>query len=313
MQIYGFTVNNETVDPVADGVNLTVGSTLLAQARDTSEVELILAGDKPLTRAASLSGQDPDHLVLDASGLSFACPLDLAGMVAWAHWAANGSVQVTLKMPREPAVGSYLQRMDVLRHLPSRSRIVGRIPPDSRNDQSGSLLEVTALNPGNVDDLAERLGPLVMGFYGDDKEAGSAVLRACGELMGNATEHGSSPRGAFMAAQLHTGTTTDGPRLEFAVCDTGIGVLRHLRQNPRYAHYTHDKHAIARATKAGVSGVRDDDRGNGLSDLIEDARQVGAVTLHIRSGKGEVRVLGTSVECRRVLTCLLYTSPSPRD
>ena len=107
-----------------------------------------------------------------------------------------------------------------------------------------------------------------------------------------------------MSAQLHTGTTTDGPRLEFAVCDTGIGVLRHLRQNPRYAHYTHDKHAIARATKAGVSGVRDDDRGNGLSDLIEDARQVGAVTLHIRSGKGEVRVLGTSVECRRVLTDL---------
>ncbi|RJS45266.1 ATP-binding protein [Nocardioides cavernaquae] len=259
-------------------------------------MDLILAGDMPLASAAFLSGQDPDRLVIDATALAFACPLDLAGIVAWAHWASSHSLPVTLNLPHDQATAAYLQRMDVLRHLPSRSRIVGRLPPDTRNDQTGSLLEVTALNPGNVDDLSERLGPLVMGFYGEDTEAGAAVLRACGELISNAAEHGPSERGAFMAAQLHTGTTTDGTRLEFAVCDTGIGVMNHLRQNPKYAHYTQDKYAIARATKAGVTGVtggRNDKRGNGLWDVVTDARKFGEASLQIRSGKGEVRVHGT--------------------
>ena len=276
----------------------------LAAAGDTPVVELNLAGGMPLAGGAFLSGQNPDHLVLDATALTFACPLDLAGMVAWAHWAASSSLPVTLRMPTNLAMASYLQRMDVLRHMPSRPRIVGRVPPDARSDQSGSLLEVTALNPGNVDDLAERLGPLVMGFYGDDSEAGAAVLRACGELIGNATEHGLSERGAFMAAQLHTGTTTNGPRLEFAVCDTGMGVMNHLRQNPKYAYYTQDKHAIARATKAGVTGVTgvpDDKRGNGLYDVIRDAKRLGEVSLQIRSGKGEVRIHGTPHEHRQTL------------
>lgn len=264
-------------------------------------MELNLAGVMPLAGGAFLRGQGPDQLVLDAAALTFACPLDLVGMVAWAHWAASSSIPVTLNMPHDQATASYLQRMDVLRHLPSRSRIVGRVPPDARSDRSGSLLEVNALNPGNVDDLAERLGPLVMGFYGDDTEAGSAVLRACGELMGNATEHGPSQQGAFMAAQVHTGSTTDGPRFEFAVCDTGIGVRDHLRQNPDYAHYTQDKYAIARATKRGVSGIPGGGRGNGLFDVIEDARRVGEVFLQIRSGKGEVRIHGTVDEQRQRL------------
>lgn len=264
-------------------------------------MNLNLAGRTPLAGGAFLNGQDPDELVLDATALQFACPLDLAGMVAWAHWAASSSMHVTLNMPHDQAMASYLQRMDVLRHMPSRSRIVGRVPPDTRSDRSGSLLEVNALNPDNVDDLAERLGPLVMGFYGNENEAGAAVLRACGELMGNATEHGPSERGAFMAAQVHTGTTTDGPRLEFAVCDTGIGVMHHLRQNPKYAHYTQDKHAIARATKRGVSGVPEEARGNGLFDVIDDARKVGDVFLQLRSGTGEVRIHGTLNDQRQIL------------
>ena len=262
-------------------------------ARDTPGVELNLSGRLPLAGGAFLCGPEPHHLVLDATSLTFASPLDRAGMVAWSHWAASSSMPLTVNMPRDQAMASYLQRMDVLRHLPSRSRIVGRVPPDARSDRSGSLLEVTALNPGNVDDLAERLGPFVMGFYGDNHDAGAAVLRACQELVGNATEHGPSQRGAFVAAQLHTGTTTNGPRLEFAVCDTGVGVMTHLRGNPKYAHYTQDKRAIARATKRGVSGIPDGDRGNGLFDAIEDARKVGDVSLQIRSGKGEVVIHGT--------------------
>lgn len=212
--------------------------------------------------------------------------------MATAHWAASDSIRVTLRLPRDPDVASYLQRMGVLRHMPSQRRIVGHVPHNARADPRKRFMEVTALNQRNVNDLSERLGPLVTSFY-EDRSAGAAVFRACSELISNATEHGKSEHGAFIAAQLHTGSTTEGARLEFAVCDTGIGVMNHLRQNPKYDYLTRDELAIAKAIQAGVSGITKDRRGHGLSDVIEHTRHYGRLAFQIRSGKGEVRVTGT--------------------
>ena len=129
--------------------------------------------------------------------------------------------------------------MDVIRLMPSRTRVVGRVPPDARTDRRGRLLEVTPLNTSNVDGVAEKVGRLVTAFYADySVTAGRVVYRACGELLANAAEHGTSSTGAFIAAQTYTGTTTEGPRLEMAICDTGVGVLKHLRRNPKYSHLT---------------------------------------------------------------------------
>ena len=255
-------------------------------------MELVLLGDKPLSEGAFLSGEGADALAIDATKLTFACPLDLAGIVAMAHWAYSAAYPVTLRLPSDLGMAAYLQRMDVLRQMPPRTQILGRLPDDIRADHRTRLLEVTALNAGNVDDVCERLGPLVTSFY-EDPSAGAAVFLACSELMSNATEHGTSERGAFIAVQLHTGTTTDGPRLEFAVCDTGVGVMNHLRRNPKHALLTRDESAIAKAMKGGVSGVANDRRGHGLSDLIERTRYHGRVEFQIRSGTGEVRVAGT--------------------
>lgn len=254
----------------------------------------MLAGRKPLSEAAFLAGAGSAALVIDATKLTFACPLDLAGLVATAHWAASDAIPVTLLLPTDLNMASYLQRMDVLRQMPYHTRIFGRRPPDARSDHRKDLMAVTALNAKNVNDLSERLGPLVTSFYREHSdEAGAAVFRACSELMCNATEHGASERGAFIAAQLYTGSTTDGARLEFAVCDTGIGIMNHLRQNPAYTYLSRDELAIAMAMEAGVSGIPKDQRGHGLSDVIEHTSRYGHVDFQIRSGKGEVRVEGT--------------------
>ncbi|BEP15930.1 hypothetical protein acdb102_42410 [Acidothermaceae bacterium B102] len=255
-------------------------------------MELVLLGDKPLTQGAFLSGEGSDSLVIDATRLTFACPLDLVGIVATAFWASDAAFPVTLRLPADLDVAAYLQRMDVLRQMPPRTQILGRLPPDVRADRGASLLEVTPLNDKNVNDLDERVGALVTDFY-QGSSAGAAAFLACSELMSNATEHGTSERGAFLAIQLHTGTSTDEARLEFAVCDTGMGVMNHLRRNPRYALLNRDELAIARALKAGVSGVDNDRRGHGLSDAIGQGRRHGRVDLRIRSGTGEVRVAGT--------------------
>lgn len=260
-------------------------------------MELVLWGDRPLAEAAFLSGTGLEELVIDATKLTFACPLDLAGIVATAHWAASCAMRVTFLLPSDPGATAYLQRMDVIRQMPERTQIRGRLPLDARADHHGSLMEVTALNEKNVNDLSQRLGPLVTGFYAGRSAAGAAVFRACGELISNATEHGFSARGAFMAAQVHTGRTTGSARLEFAVCDTGMGIMNHLRQNPQYAYLVRDELAIEMAMRAGVSGVGSGKRGNGLSDVISDTSNYGRVDFQIRSGRGEVRVAGTPDHC----------------
>lgn len=256
-------------------------------------MELVLIGRKPLATAAFLSGQGLDRLVIDAQDMSFACPLDLAGIVATAHWASGCGFRVILRLPSDSDTAAYLQRMDLLRQMPPRTQILGPVPRDVRTDRRGTLMEVTALNEKNVNDLAERLGRLVTSSYrAHSATAGAAVFRACSELMSNATEHGSSAQGAFIAVQLYSGSTSETPRLEFAVCDTGIGVMQHLRRNPKHSHLTRDDLAIKKALKPGVSGLGDQ-RGNGLSDAIEHTRHYGEVDLQIRSGRGEVLVVGT--------------------
>ncbi len=260
-------------------------------------MDMVLVGDRPLAEAALLSFGETglDSLKIDATRLTFACPLDLAGIVATAHWAAGCSMPVTLDLPHDQDIGSYLQRMDVLRQMPARTRIAGRVPADGRADLSEKLLEVTALSLRTADDLSERvLGPLVTAFYDEHGGTGAAaVIGACGELMDNAVDHGQSETGAFIAIQTYSGTTTDAPRFEMAVCDTGVGVMETLRQNPQYAHHTRDELAIAEAMRAGVSGIGAG-RGNGLSDVIGKTRQHGRLDFQIRSGRGEVRVSGSA-------------------
>lgn len=254
----------------------------------------MLVGDKPLATGAFLSfDSGTSALVIDATRLEFARPLDLAGIVATANWAASESMTVAFKLPVEPNAASYLQRMDVIRLMPSRTRVVGRVPQDARTDRRGRLLEVTPLNASNADDVAEKVGRLVSAFYADySVAAGRVVYQACGELLANAAEHGASSTGAFIAVQTYTGSTTEGLRLELAICDTGVGVLTHLRRNPKYSHLHRDELALEKSLEAGVSGAGND-RGNGLSDLITNTRHHGTLTFQMRSGRGEIKVSGT--------------------
>jgi hypothetical protein len=262
-------------------------------------VELKLPGRSPLSQAAFFSFEESgsDCLIIDAQKLEFACPLDLAGMVAMGHDAAGAALPVTLRLPVDPGVSAYLERMDVVRRMPPRTRIEGPLRQGDRRNRSDALLEVTPLNAANADDLSERLGELVMAYYSDySTAAGVTVFQACGELIDNAVTHSGSSRGAFVAAQTYTGGTTDGPRFEFAICDNGIGVMQHLKRNPKHAHLTRDELALKLAIQAGVSGVTAkqtaDARGNGLSDLVAETRKHGQINFQLRSGRGEIRVVG---------------------
>lgn len=122
-------------------------------------MELVLVGDKPLVEAAVVTfDTGAEALLIDATRLGFACPLDLAGVVATAHWASAAAMPIALKLPQDPSVASYLQRMDVLRLMPSQTKFLGRVGREARADLRNRLLEVTHVTPENVDGVASSSG-----------------------------------------------------------------------------------------------------------------------------------------------------------
>jgi hypothetical protein len=196
-------------------------------------VRVELAGRWPLLRRQlPVRPVDEGWMVLDARRLTFACPLDLAGVVALARVAASGGARVALVTPCDAGVASYLQRMDVVRRLPVGSEIDGRLPPERRADRSRVLVEVSQVSAGTVEEMVARAGRMITAHF----ESGirGLVFTAVGELIDDAASHGASEQGAFMAAQAYTGRVSGRRGLEFAVCDTGIGVLAHLRRNPAH-------------------------------------------------------------------------------
>ena len=242
-----------------------------------------LAGRHPmLRRDVRVSTADEGRMVLDARRLLFASPLDLAAITALAHAGADGEPGVTILLPKDPDVTSYLQRMDVLRRLPRGTEIWGSAQPEQRTDRSRVLLEVSPLSPATVEDLADRLGTLTASRL--ERHAARRVFQSAGELIDNAVSHGQSTLGAFVSAQTYTGATSRRPGFEIAVCDTGVGILDHLRGNSSYADIPDVLSALARAIQPGVTGT-DEQRGNGLADLVK-ITQGGVGRLVLRSGNG---------------------------
>lgn len=243
-----------------------------------------LAGRQPLLRRdIRVSAAEEGRLVLDARRLVFASPLDLAAVVALAHAAVAEGASVAFILPLDAGVASYLQRMDVIRRLPAGTEIQGSPPPERRTDCSGVLMEVSPLSPSTAQDLVTSLGRLAAAQF-EGRVAG-LVFRGSGELIDNAVSHGQSQCGAFVSAQAYTGVTSRRPGFEFAVCDTGIGVLAHLRGNPSYRDIPDAQSALARAIQPGVTGTSEL-RGYGLADLLEITHGGGVGRLVLRSGNG---------------------------
>ncbi|GHC27594.1 hypothetical protein GCM10010308_50740 [Streptomyces vinaceusdrappus] len=252
-----------------------------------SAVLLELAGRHPLLRD-NLAAQGTDHsrLVLDARRLLFASPLDLTAAAATAHTHAAAGAHAALLLPESPDVTAYMRRMDLLKAVPPGTRVEGSVPDETRTDRSATLLEVAALRPDTADAISQALGRMATLHLGP--RDGRRAFKGIGELIDNAISHGASTSGAFIAAQAYSGKTTGYRRLEIAVCDTGIGVLTHLRHNPAHAHVTTSAEALERALEPGVSGTHDT-RGNGLPDLLAGTSDTAATRLVLRSGDGLLR------------------------
>lgn len=245
------------------------------------------------------SPADAGQVILDARRLVFASPLDLAAISALACHGAARQDRVVFLLPDDPGVASYLQRMDVIRRLPPGTEIRGTPPPERRTDCSKRLIEVSPLSHETSQDLVTRLGELTAAHF--LAHAAGLVFRGAGELIDNAVSHGYGPHGAFLSAQAYTGKTSRRPGFEFAVCDTGVGILDHLRGNPSYAALPDATAALNCAVQPGVTGTSEQ-RGNGLADLLRITHDGGTGRLVLRSGDGIASIVLQSGQRREAFT-----------
>jgi hypothetical protein len=252
-------------------------------------MEIVLGGRQPLASQAGLVtfASGIESMTIDARRLEFVTPLDTAGIAAIAHSSALVGASITLLMPQEFQVARYLEQAGLMAAMPGRTTYHGRVSVEPHEYPSERLLPVAHLSHDTIDHVADVFGTFVAAYY--PASIGLAMSSACNELLANAEEHGASLSGSFVAAQIYTGQTTGSPRLELAVCDNGVGVLTHLRQNPSLSYLQTDPQALSAALQRGTSGVTDH-RGNGLPDLVAKASEFGEIHLHLRSGAGEVTI-----------------------
>lgn len=263
-------------------MNLTLGPGIIGRVR------IRLADSKPLhapiiERAAAANS----CVTFDATGLTFASPLDLTGVAAWAARMRHEGNPVSFALPADDDVRRYLARMDLVAHLDQAGvTVTGRSCSMRRADRGDVLLEVRRIrDPADVEQFACDAYKLARRYTSDNSAAAAAKM--LGELLDNAVTHASSPVGVYAAAQVHQRAAD----VQLAVADAGIGIRSHLARNPRFRNLTAAQ-ALNAALQPGVTGTSER-RGNGLPDLLSTASGFGGQLL-LRSDDGYAQVIAAS-------------------
>jgi hypothetical protein len=236
-------------------------------------VTLNLSGDRPLLglRAAPRTWAPQ---AIDLSNASALTPFDVTALaVLWARLDVEGRPPEFIE-PRDPAVGRYLREIGF-------TTLTGA--KDGTRPGTGDQILIPLTRLAAAEDWDDMLTDLWS--TGADLPHPDLVKRMVyilSELIDNATSHGRSAAGTFIAADRHPG----GAAISLAVADGGRGIPSHLRLNPRYRKIAEDPELIRLARQPEVTGTRDR-RGWGLTEVFEQAGEVGPSQVVIRSGRGQ--------------------------
>lgn len=248
---------------------------------------LTLSGRAPILRSTAGLGTISGPSLIDLRDLAFATPLDLVALASLISSAPPES-RIRVRPPADPLVSNYLRRMDLLPAIASKVTFDPDFSPETLREKTPGLIELTHVaSAAEVEAVNVRLFAQLEQVL--PYPSHRAVFEIIAELLENATSHGISPSGAYLAAQFYTGRTSGMPRgFWIAVADAGIGVRAHLAQNATFRHLD-DAEAIRVASQLGVSGTNDAGRGLGLKDIRARAGRSSAGQVVTLSGRGEGR------------------------
>lgn len=229
--------------------------------------------------------------VVDASDLVFASPLELVGVAALLADGKTRRRQQRLIMPvrRDPA--TYMERMNLVAVAEQLGVAVEGVRSAGPRRKARDLVELRQVRSETDANSVVAEIHAVVSRASSDHDAVRAV-EMVGELIDNALTHGGCPHGCFVAAQRYSGATSGSPRVEFAVADSGQGILAHLRQRSKFSQLANAERALARALQREVTGAElGQGRGNGLPDLVSaGAANGGRFVLRSDAGFAAVRL-----------------------
>jgi anti-sigma regulatory factor (Ser/Thr protein kinase) len=231
------------------------------------------------------------EVLIDLSKYSFISPGALVPLAAICHELHRKDRAIRVRL-NEDDVWTYLMRSgftsvvkDIVQFQPCilDSRVVVF---DSLRGSNPLLLEITKIESGRdlpvlLDQIIEVL--TVRLKYG--KYDAFDIATVISEVCQNTFDHNYETCG-FIGMQTYS--RFDEEFIEIAVADSGAGLAKTLRENPKNPPINSDFDAIRVATKLGTSQYDDPTRGTGLYHLLEIAHKYEG-TIQFYSGTAKVR------------------------
>jgi hypothetical protein len=226
-----------------------------------------------------------DRVVVDLSALTFVVPTFLLRLRAFIDFNIECGREMEVIAPRTQNVANYLSRMQIAADLPAHT--FAGLPSVVSSASSEVLVPITRLrNQIDVETMGDDLYRLFQGHAADDVAVfADALQEGFSELCSNGVEHGHSSSGCYFAAQRYGGRHR---RVVLSVGDLGMGAPDHMRQV--YGDVG-DRRLLRKTLEEGASGTGDEERGNGIPSVLEEARnaQMRYAQLEIRSGNAQLR------------------------
>jgi anti-sigma regulatory factor (Ser/Thr protein kinase)/anti-anti-sigma regulatory factor len=234
------------------------------------------------------------EVTVDLSAVNFIKPVGVVAILAAIERMAQGDVNaVVFALPSDPKVCSYLRLAGVFEAMRNLGSFGDPQPEEAIRHQvpMRQMVPCTRFsNESEIEDLAcqmeERFATELRGY--------GSLLGTChtafSELATNAVNHADSGGGYVLAQHYEY---SEGPLVEIAVADCGIGIRNSLRKNHKYTDKVlSDSQAIELSIEEGVSSLTDSIRGYGLYHVTDDVKKHSSRTMTMRSGLGILQLHG---------------------
>lgn len=233
------------------------------------------------TALAAIDGRDP--IDIDISETGFLDPYAIINLCLVFRYIQKYIPAVSISLPKENNVHSYLERINFLNYMPERTRLPARrknlLPSDV-------LLELTTIQKQSdvhdvIDYSVTKIGQILQTNLGYTEKDVVSFCTALSETCQNIVDH-SKDKGLVCVQKYHKETNY----VIIAVSDLGIGIKRSLssRYDTRLWNHTI---ALQNALQLGVSRFLD--RGKGLYKVMEIVKKYKG-KLIIRSGSGRIEI-----------------------
>lgn len=222
---------------------------------------------------------DTTSMCIDASAVVMHGPMLPARLAAVLHACRLQGVTVEFVPPQVPAIGCYLAATGLTEAAPDELDL--RLGP--AEDGSDVLVPVLRLADQAAADALDHTFAAAyrQRFDGEFGVFAEPFHQAAGELLDNATTHGNSDCGAFVAAQRFPGN-----RCVLVIGDAGIGIPAHLGAVHSVAD---DEEALREAMKEGITATGDEHRGMGYYWVRDAIKQAAVERADVSIWSGEAR------------------------